>query len=130
MRKPKYDCVSTLQTLGITYADAESLRLISMTLHRWHELECGDGNNYGSWAIVRGAKIKLKDETERCHGWRFEHDDDGAAFLEHYHYLHVRREEYVTYLSLSDCERDVLKQLIVIIARYPELASYVQTDPR
>ena len=31
----------SLQQLGFTRADAEALRRISMTLHRWHELECG-----------------------------------------------------------------------------------------
>ncbi len=41
MRNQKYDCVSTLQAIGISYADAVALRRISMTLHRWHELECG-----------------------------------------------------------------------------------------
>ena len=30
-----------LQSLGFTADEAESLRRISMTLHRWHELECG-----------------------------------------------------------------------------------------
>jgi hypothetical protein len=30
-----------LMSLGFTQGEAESLRRISMTLHRWHELECG-----------------------------------------------------------------------------------------
>jgi hypothetical protein len=34
----------TLMALGFTRDEAESLRRISMTLHRWHERECGDGN--------------------------------------------------------------------------------------
>jgi hypothetical protein len=34
----------TLRALGFTVGEAESLRRISMTLRRWHELECGDGN--------------------------------------------------------------------------------------
>ena len=34
----------TLRALGFTRDEAESLRRISMTLRRWHELECGDGN--------------------------------------------------------------------------------------
>ncbi len=34
----------TLRSLGFTYDDAESLRRISMTLHRWHENVCGTGN--------------------------------------------------------------------------------------
>jgi len=31
-----------LESLGFTYDEADKLRRISMTLHRWHELECGD----------------------------------------------------------------------------------------
>lgn len=33
-----------LRSLGISREDCESLRRISMTLHRWHELECGVEN--------------------------------------------------------------------------------------
>jgi hypothetical protein len=33
-----------LRSLGFTSEEAEQLRRISMTLHRWHERECGDGN--------------------------------------------------------------------------------------
>lgn len=40
----KYDSVSALERAGLRYQDAVALRRISMTLHRWHELECGDGN--------------------------------------------------------------------------------------
>jgi hypothetical protein len=35
-----------LRSLGFTSDEAESLRRISMTLQRWHELECGDGNGH------------------------------------------------------------------------------------
>lgn len=38
------NCISQLIRAGISYDDAAALRRISMTLHRWHELECGDGN--------------------------------------------------------------------------------------
>ena len=34
----------TLVNLGFTYQEAESLRRISMTLHRWYEMECGVDN--------------------------------------------------------------------------------------
>lgn len=37
------ECIATLQTLGFSHDDAIALRRISMTLHRWHEQECGDG---------------------------------------------------------------------------------------
>lgn len=35
---------NTLLTLGFSIAEAAALRRISMQLHRWYELECGDGN--------------------------------------------------------------------------------------
>jgi hypothetical protein len=38
----------TLRQLGFTIAEADALRRISMTLHRWHELECGTENAAGS----------------------------------------------------------------------------------
>lgn len=41
----KYDSIQHLTNIGIQYDDAVALRRISMTLHRWHELECGD--DYG-----------------------------------------------------------------------------------
>lgn len=33
--------------------EARILRLAERTLHRWAELECGDGNDYASWSIER-----------------------------------------------------------------------------
>ena len=33
--------LDTLRSLGFPYNEAEALRRISMTLRRWHELECG-----------------------------------------------------------------------------------------
>lgn len=35
----------TPESLGFSQAEAERLRRISMTLRRWHELECGVGNS-------------------------------------------------------------------------------------
>lgn len=40
----KYDSIAALERIGISYQDAAALRRISMTLHRWHELECGSDN--------------------------------------------------------------------------------------
>ena len=37
----RYDAIDALTRLGISYDDAVQLRRISMTLRRWHELECG-----------------------------------------------------------------------------------------
>lgn len=49
----------TLRSLGFTQNEAEALRHISMTLHRWFELECGDSNNYASWAIERDEETEI-----------------------------------------------------------------------
>jgi len=38
------ECIETLRRAGIAYDDATALRRIAMTLHRWHELECGTDN--------------------------------------------------------------------------------------
>jgi hypothetical protein len=35
------ECLPRLTAIGITYTDAIALRRVAMTLHRWHELECG-----------------------------------------------------------------------------------------
>jgi|SRR3990167_8355278 len=39
--------------INLSIADVNTLRRAEMVLHRWAELECGDGNNYQSWAIER-----------------------------------------------------------------------------
>ena len=56
LKRQKYDSVATLQTLGITYADAVALRRISMQLHRWHELECG----------VEHGGVERDESTGKC----------------------------------------------------------------
>lgn len=42
MNKQSAECLARVQSLGISWNDAVALRRIAMTLHRWHELECGD----------------------------------------------------------------------------------------
>lgn len=86
---------------GISRDDATALRRISMTLHFWHELECGTD---------RGA---IEREGE---------DGTGAPF---YRYSDGRRGGRV-----PDRERGALKRLAEIMARYPTLSFYVQGDPR
>lgn len=40
--------------ISLVYIDA--LRRAELTLHRWSEMKCGDGNDYASWAIERDEK--------------------------------------------------------------------------
>lgn len=128
MRNPQ-NSLSRLQAAGFNYEDACALRRISMTLHRWHELECGDGNDYGSWCITRGQKTRECDADGKWHTV-FAHDDDGKPYLEHHHYTHGKGKDSVTYTPLADRERGALKRLAAIMARYPAFVSYVQGDPR
>ena len=113
--------------------DAESLRRISMTLRRWFALECGDSNTYGSWAIVRGAYVTNAGFDPAIEGSKrrlFQHDDDGKPFLEHHHYAHGRGKDSVSYSPMADREAGARKRLASILARYPGLQAYIQTDPR
>jgi hypothetical protein len=41
------------ERLGIEFDDVYSFRRDSMTLRSWFERECGDSNNYASWAVER-----------------------------------------------------------------------------
>lgn len=123
----RYNCVDALCRAGIARTDAIALRRISMTLHRWHELECGHSNEYGAWAIVRGHKEKSG----------FRHDDDGAPYMERHEYRWFKdangkqANKVSTYHTLlADRERGALKHLAAIMARYPDYQAYVQGYPR
>ena len=56
MQQP--ECVAPLTRAGVSFEDAAALRRIAMTLHRWHELECG----------TEGGCIE-RDETTRKTYW-------------------------------------------------------------
>lgn len=45
MNRETIDMLRRLESAGVEWDDAEALRRISMTLHAWHEGECG--NDYG-----------------------------------------------------------------------------------
>lgn len=114
-RNPKNNFAALAQ-LGISALDARSLRRISMTLHRWHEIECGDSNDFASWAIARGRKVD----------GAFVYDDAGTPFLER----HAHSENVARYSPIPDRERGALRRLATILERYPTLGFYVQGDPR
>lgn len=102
--------------------DAQALRRISMTLHRWHELECGDSNAHGSWVISRGRKDK---------GGAFEYADNGTPWLEHhYNGVGLSSGRVPSYTRVPDRERGAQRRLAAILKRYPSLTAYIQTDPR
>lgn len=100
----------TLQGLGFTQSEAESLRRISMTLQRWYELECG----------TEAGHIERDEET-------------GKPYMVTDFGKHCRR--YI----VADRETGAIKRLQGIInarnirqsrAEDPLLSYYLQTDPR
>ena len=40
-QRERFEVLSRLERAGITGSDANALRRIALTLHRWHERECG-----------------------------------------------------------------------------------------
>ena len=105
------ECIPALRRAGISQDDAYALRRASITLQRWFELECGDGNERGSWAIER-------DETTE------------KPYMVHHHYQHGRGKDYTSRTPIPDRETGARKRIASIMARYPGMSAYVQTDPR
>lgn len=99
MNKDTARLINTLQSLGISESDAWTLRRISMTLHRWHELECG---------LDHGC-IERDEETGKAY-WLNSHT--------------MRRS------PIADREKGAIKRLKAVMANYPTLGYYIQTDPR
>ncbi len=100
-------------SLGFTREEAAQLRRISMTLRRWFELECGDGNG----AIER-------DETT------------GIPYWYNANSRYLAAGDRRAYTRIADRETGARKRLAAILAecnarRIAEpLAAYIQTDPR
>lgn len=117
---------NTLMALGFTRDEAEALRRISMTLHRWHELECGTD----SYAVVRGS---WNQATQT-----FDYDDNGRP-----HYEHANGSGRRRYTLIADRETGARKRLQAIIGarnarvkpaagqtRIDPVSAYIQGDPR
>lgn len=114
---------NVLMQLGFTMHEADSLRRISMTLRRWHELECGDGHGY----IER-------DETT------------GKPFYVNCNSRYVSANDPRARSAIADRETGALRRLKAIIAArnarqpwakdegrivWPEsVSTYIQGDPR
>ena len=91
---------------GINHADVHTLRRIEMTLSRWGELECGNSNAQCSWAIERDP------------------DTDKPFMVRHMYNGKIART------AIPDREKGALKRLGTLMANYPGLVAYHQTDPR
>jgi len=100
--------IDRMRDLGISLEDAEALRRIEMTLHRWYELECGNSDDYKSWAIER------------------DENGEGPAFMVyHFHDRNKPQRE-----RIPDREAGAKRRLAAIMEKYPDLLPYIQGDPR
>jgi hypothetical protein len=95
-QKQKFELFSRLQQMGFTYDEAAQLRRIEMTLQRWGEQECGDGNDYGSWAIERD-------------------EETGKPFMVHHHYRHGQGTDSTTRRPIADREAGALRRAKAIV---------------
>jgi hypothetical protein len=65
---------NVLMSLGFTRAECDRLRRISNTLRRWHELECGTGDDRVSYSVERDgdepdSKPYMREQYQGIHGW-------------------------------------------------------------
>jgi hypothetical protein len=104
-----------LRSLGFTSEEAEQLRRISMTLHRWHERECGDGNG----CIER-------DETTGKAYWLNSHTMKRSAVAD-------REKGALKRLAAILGQRNGRPAVVngrLNAAPAGKLTAYIQTDPR
>jgi len=95
----------SLAMLGFSRDETDRLLKIEKTLHRWHELECGDGNDFCSFGIERDVTT-------------------GKPFMVRNFY-----SGRVSRYSVPDREKGALRRLAEILEG-KGVSSYVQTDPR
>jgi hypothetical protein len=92
--------IRSLEAIGFTQAEAETLRRISMTLSRWDEAECN-------------GEVEV--------------DDDGKAFRVHQGHAPTWA---VSRWPIPNREAGAIRRLRKIMGSHPGLAFYHQTDPR
>jgi hypothetical protein len=106
-----------LMAAGFTFEECEKMRRISLTLRRWFELECGDGNDWASWAIER------------------DDNGDGRPFMVTHHHPRNGGPARTTKSPIADRETGARKRLASIIDERNNRATgkvetYIQGDPR
>jgi hypothetical protein len=107
-REKNYIILERARNRGINldFNAINTLRRAELTLHRWFELECGDGNDYASWSLERDEK------TDKPYKVVYPHDSNK-----------VRR-----YL-VPDREKGAMRR-VESLCKEKGLYFFVQTDPR
>jgi hypothetical protein len=97
--------INALQSLGFTADEADKLRRISNTLHRWHELECGTDNG----CIER-------DETTNKPYWVSAHNNRRWPVTDRETGAHNRLRRIIADHGMREGNK--------------KLRAYIQSDPR
>jgi hypothetical protein len=105
--KKNPECIARLMAAGVKESDAWTLRRIAMTLHRWHELECGDGNGY----IERDEKT-------------------GKPYYVNCNSRYLSANDPRNRRVIADRETGARRRLDSVMQRYAGLTAYIQSDPR
>ena len=91
--------------ISLDFETANTLRRAQLTLHRWAELECGDGDNWKSWALERD------ETTDKPYMCVYPHEGKNRRY------------------RVADRERGALKRIAKVCAA-AGLHFYHQGDPR
>ena len=135
-----------LESLGFTAEEAESLRRISMTLRRWFELECGDSNDFKSWAIERDETTDKPYMVEHMHvpasSNPFGYSNNGTYKTAIPDREAGARKRLAKILSARNARRDTTAtetrtfkggfsyDHTTSAHGMPDVSAYIQTDPR
>ena len=106
MNTQTLEMIQRLNSLGFDNDEAFTLRRIAMTFHRWDEAECGDGNDYASWAIERD------EETNKPYRCVYPHNGEVKRY------------------AIADREAGAQRRLDKIMERHQDLVAYHQGDCR
>ena len=106
MNRDTLEMLNRVQRRGLSLDDALAVRRIAMTLTRWYELK-GDGNGY-----IERDETTGKPYYVNCNSRYFGANDPRARW------------------PIPDREKGAIRRLDKIMARYPGLKYYLQTDPR
>ena len=97
----RFEC----RNINLDLSDCNLLRRAELTLQKWGEGECGDGNDYCSWSIERDEQT-------------------GKPYMVYYPHSGPSRR-----YAIPDREKGALKR-IATLCKAKGLHYYHQTDPR
>jgi hypothetical protein len=106
-KQERFESIERAKRCGLTEDDAIAVRRIALTLRRWFELECGSDQGC----------IERDEKTGIPYFWRHNH-----RYLDP-HDPRARQR-------IPDREAEAQKRLDKLMAAYPHLRAFIQTDPR